>query len=63
MLHNFVRQKEGYQFEDALEIHGSEDVQGGGEVWGGRSANDIRNVFAGYFMSDNGAVPWQLSRI
>jgi hypothetical protein len=57
MLHNFVLQKEGYQFEDTLEIHEFEDVQGG------RSANDIRNMFACYFMSDNGAVPWQLSRI
>jgi hypothetical protein len=63
MLHNFVRQKEGYKFEDTLEIHGFEDVQGGGEVRGGRSANDIRNMFEGYFMSDNEAVPWQLSRI
>jgi hypothetical protein len=58
MLHNFVRQKEGYQFEHTLEIHGFEDVQGGGEIQGGRSENDIRNMFAGYFMSDNGAVPW-----
>jgi hypothetical protein len=63
MLHSFVRQKESYQFEDTLEIHGYEDVQDGGAIRGGMSTNDIRNMFAGYFMSHNGGVPWQLSRI
>jgi hypothetical protein len=60
VLHNFVRQRDGYKFEDALTVTGLEDVPFGQSVRGGLTANNVRNKVADYFLTDDGAVSWQM---
>lgn len=60
LLHNFVRIRDGYSYDDTLKITGFE---GGMEVnnnlsRGGRSAQSARNEFAQYFVTEN-VLPWQ----
>lgn len=64
ILHNYVRDRDGYKPEDTMTIgEGIEDVPHGCSVRGGLSANEHRNLFADYFLSDKGAVPWQHLKI
>ena len=56
ILHNFVRKRDGVNFEDA-ETHPFVEVQNCGPAVHGRG-NDIRDFFANYFMGP-GAVPFQ----
>jgi len=58
VLHNFVRDKNGYNFQDTLLIEGLEEINTTPTDRGQRSAIDMRNTFADYF-STTGAVPWQ----
>jgi hypothetical protein len=58
--HNFVCEKGGYKFEDAMTVTGLEDVPDGQPVRGGLTANNVRNKVAEYFLTDAGAVPWQM---
>lgn len=61
ILHNFVRERDGYNFDDTLSVEGLEDMAVN-SVQGGRTANGIRDDFANYFMNE-GHVPWQLDKI
>jgi hypothetical protein len=61
--HNFVRERDGYKFEDALIVTGLEVVPDGQSVCGELTANSVRNKVADYFLTDAGAVPWQMSKI
>jgi hypothetical protein len=63
VLHNFVRDREGYKFEDALTVNGLEDVPYGQSVRGGLTANSVRNKVADYFLTDAGAASCQMSKI
>ena len=63
VLHNLVRERGGYKFEDALTVTGLEDVPDGQLVCGGLTANNIKNKVAEYFLTDAGAVSWQMSKI
>lgn len=60
-LHNSVRQKEGYNFEDSLS-HDLDNV-----TWQhGRITEktwNVKEMFATYFMSPEGELPWQDSKI
>lgn len=58
VLHNYVREKNGINFQDTLSIDGFDDVNTTYSDRGTRSASDMRNTFADYF-SSVGAVPWQ----
>lgn len=63
VLHNYVRDRDGYQFEDTLMIDGLHDLQGpcqGRMIRGG--AIGERNILGEYFLNE-GAVPWQMSKI
>lgn len=62
LLHNFVRDRDGIQFEDMLTIEGLQDMTPC-LVRGGNIANSIRDEFANYFVSPEGEVPWQLQKI
>eukprot|EP00079_Xenopus_tropicalis_P030698 XP_012826887.1 PREDICTED: putative nuclease HARBI1 [Xenopus tropicalis] len=61
VLHNFVRLRDGYFFQDTL----SNDIPDvhWAPVRGPTGGMRVREQFANYFMSPDGAVPWQLTRI
>ena len=60
VLHIFVRERDGYKFEDAMKVTGIEDVPDGQSVRGGLTANSVRNKVGDYFLKDAGTVPWQM---
>lgn len=62
LLHNFVRDRDGFCHEDTTTIIGLQDLQQGTQLRGGLSANNIRNVMCTYFNSNAGAVPWQMAK-
>lgn len=59
VLHNFVRTMDGVNFDDTLVVDGFDDMP----TLGGRTANDIRDKFADYFISSEGELPWQYMKI
>lgn len=65
VLHNFVRERDGYLFEDTLMITGLEDQPNIAvtQIRNGPKINEIRGALADYFMSDDGSVAWQLTKI
>ncbi|CAH1991245.1 unnamed protein product [Acanthoscelides obtectus] len=60
VLHNFVREKDGFNFENAHlpEIH-LDNLPKAQNIRGGLSANSIRTTFADYFLTEAGSVSWQ----
>lgn len=58
VLHNFVRMRDGYKFEHTLSIHGFENTDNTVEIQN-RSGNSIRDMFANYFLTDEGKFEWQ----
>ena len=44
VMHNFVREKDGYKFEDTLTVTGLEDAPDGQSVRGGLTAYNVRNI-------------------
>lgn len=60
VLHNFVREKDGFAFESAhlSEIH-LDHLPNAQTRRGGLSANSVRTTFADYFLTDAGSVSWQ----
>ncbi|XP_044133682.1 protein ALP1-like [Bufo gargarizans] len=60
-LHNFVRERDGFNFDDSLS-HSMESQNRRG-VRGTTHAAAIRDHFAAYFMSPQGELPWQMQAI
>lgn len=63
VLHNFVRDRDGFVVEETTSITGLEDIQGANNVRGGLMANNVRNILCKYFVSNVGSLPWQMSKI
>jgi len=63
ILHNFVRDRDGYQVEDTEVIIGLDDKQREQETRGGLAANNVRNVLCDYFTSNAGALKWKMLKI
>nr|CAI5820533.1 unnamed protein product [Callosobruchus analis] len=63
ILHNFVRKRDGYRFEDTLTVVGLEDGGNGDNININRSLNRYRDALANYFVSSSGEVPWQYDRL
>jgi hypothetical protein len=63
VLHNSVRERDCYKFEDALTVSGLEDAPYGQSVRGGFTANSVMNKVADYFLTEAGAASWQTSKM
>ncbi|GBN66123.1 hypothetical protein AVEN_100518-1 [Araneus ventricosus] len=63
ILHNYVRDRDGYMIEDTMSVTGLEDIRGENTTRGGLKANDVRNILCKYFVSSVGKVSWQMSKI
>lgn len=61
VLHNYVRERDGYKFEDTLCIPGFEDVQNGIQRATRRGVS-YRDVFADYFTTED-QLSWQMSSV
>lgn len=61
VLHNFVRERDGLNYEDThLENTSAlNNIPHAQTKRAGPSANAIRNIFSDYFISQAGSVPWQ----
>lgn len=62
VLHNFVRQKDGFDFESTRieqETKYFPNISNAQSIRGGSSSNSIRATFTNYFVSEAGSVPWQ----
>ncbi|XP_022181966.1 protein ALP1-like [Myzus persicae] len=63
VLHNFVRARDGYDFEDSLTVTGMEDIELDNNFNVNRSVNRYRDALANYFSSELGQVAWQNEKI
>ncbi|XP_022835118.1 protein ALP1-like isoform X1 [Spodoptera litura] len=61
ILHNFVRQRDGFNFHHTLTVPGLQDIDNA-HVQSRRSLN-TRDILKDYFISNEGAVPWQNNKI
>lgn len=63
ILHNFVRERDGVDFENTLNVIGLEKGYSVVKQGAPRSALATRENFAKYFSSEEGSVPWQARMI
>lgn len=63
VLHNFVRERDGFNFDDTLTISGLQDYIHIENINVNRNINRFRETLTQYFMSETGKVSWQLDRI
>lgn len=62
VLHNFVRDRDGYDFEDSLTVTGMEDIKLD-NLNVNKSINRYRDALTNYFNSELGQVAWQIEKI
>ena len=63
LLHNLVRSKDGYRSEKIYMTQNWNSVNRAACSRPRRSASDVRDGFAHYFVSREGALPWQMKTI
>lgn len=63
VLHNFVRVRDGFHNEDITANNNFVECNDRYNVRGGQNANNIRNIYADYFVSESGSLSWQDSYI
>jgi len=59
VLHNFIRELDGYRVEDTLTVEGFQELQLNVNNNIVRTGDMIRDKFANYFVSPDGSVSWQ----
>lgn len=59
ILHNFIRERDGVDFDNTLNVVGLDEGDAVLQQGNHRSALTIREKFAQYFSSEEGSVPWQ----
>ncbi|KAL4100811.1 hypothetical protein QTP88_020840 [Uroleucon formosanum] len=59
VLHNFIRERDGYRVEDTLTVEGFQELQLNVNNNIVRTGDMIRDKFANYFVSPDGSVSWQ----
>lgn len=62
ILHNFVRVRDGYRYDDTLTVQGLENIENTNMTRGSQTAQTVRDKYANYFVTD-GEVEWQYSKI
>ncbi|CAI6353920.1 unnamed protein product [Macrosiphum euphorbiae] len=62
ILHNFVRARDGYRYDDTLTVQGLENIENTNMTRGSQTAQTVRDKYANYFVTD-GEVEWQYSKI
>jgi hypothetical protein len=63
LLHNLVRCKDGYRSEEIYMTQNWNNVSRAACSRPRRSASDVRDHFADYFVSREGALPWQMNKL
>uniref|UniRef100_A0A8C5PX67 DDE Tnp4 domain-containing protein n=1 Tax=Leptobrachium leishanense TaxID=445787 RepID=A0A8C5PX67_9ANUR len=63
VLHNFVRARDGVNFDDSLSVCGLEEFINDDVMPVNRHSNRHRDALANFFSSEAGQVPWQMGRI
>ncbi|GBN42248.1 hypothetical protein AVEN_185546-1 [Araneus ventricosus] len=63
VLHDFVRDQDGFSHENITTITGFEDLPGESTARGGLQANTVGNILSKYILTAVGAVPWQMTKI
>lgn len=63
VLHNYVRERDGFEFEDTLTVEGFEDIPNNDNNPVNRTINRYRESLTAYFVSEDGRVPWQNEKI
>uniref|UniRef100_A0A8C5MPK2 DDE Tnp4 domain-containing protein n=1 Tax=Leptobrachium leishanense TaxID=445787 RepID=A0A8C5MPK2_9ANUR len=63
VLHNFVRARDGFNFDDSLSVCGLEEFINDDVMPVNRHSNRHRDALANYFTSEAGQVPWQTGSI
>lgn len=63
VLHNFVRDRDGFSIDDTLIINGFEEFDVFDNSGTNRSTNLFRDALSHYFMSDEGKLQWQFEKI
>uniref|UniRef100_A0A8C5MKT5 DDE Tnp4 domain-containing protein n=1 Tax=Leptobrachium leishanense TaxID=445787 RepID=A0A8C5MKT5_9ANUR len=63
ILHNYVRARDGFNFDDTLTVVGLEDDVNDDIIAVNGYSNRFRDALPNYFTSDAGQVPWQLGSI
>uniref|UniRef100_A0A8C5QCP6 DDE Tnp4 domain-containing protein n=1 Tax=Leptobrachium leishanense TaxID=445787 RepID=A0A8C5QCP6_9ANUR len=63
VLHNFVRDRHGFSFDDSLTIYGLEEYVNSDCLSVNRNINRYREALSNYFVSESGQLPWQLQQI
>jgi len=62
ILHNFLRQRDGFQFRDALYEWPLENIKAVG-TRGNVTGKAVREYCTTYFTSQLGSVPWQYEKV
>lgn len=63
VLHNFVRDRDGFKFDDTLTITGMEDLEYDNNLYVNRSVNRYWDALANYFVSEHGQIPGKNEKI
>jgi hypothetical protein len=61
ILHNFIHQRDGFQFQDTLYECPLNSIKAVGTT-GNVTGTAVREYFAKYFTSPLGSVPWQYEK-
>lgn len=61
-MHNFVRYRDGFKFDDTLEISDFEEPSIVEKYSGNQSINRFRDALSNYFVSA-GQLDWQMDKI
>jgi len=52
ILHNFVRARDGYRYDDTLTVQGLENMEKTNVTRGSQNAQTVRDKYAIYFVTD-----------